>query len=135
MCRRPDRRRGPPKLQFHQFSTGNRHPGAANYCLELDQVAIARATCMECCGDNMVAVILDGERMGDGNGDYIFLIEWRVGRITQASTLIIQRQQHPDMQISFKLRSLERMVLWSPFYPVISSCLASKTLSRFKFAS
>ena len=90
---------------------------------------------MECCGDNIVAVILDGERMGDANGDYIFLIEWRVGRITQASALKIQRQQHPDMQISFKSRSLERMVLWSPFYPVISSCLASKTLSRFKFAN
>jgi hypothetical protein len=44
---------------------------------------------MECCGDNMVAVILGEERMGDGNGDYIFLIEWRVGRITQASALII----------------------------------------------
>jgi len=90
---------------------------------------------MECCGDNIVAVMLDGERKGDGTGDYIFLIEWRVGRITQASTRIIQRQQHPEMQTSFKSRSLERMVLWSPFYPVISSCLASKRLSRFKFAN
>jgi len=90
---------------------------------------------MECCGDNIVAVILDGEGMGDVIGDYIFLIEWRVGRITQVSTFIVQRQRHPDMQTSFKSRSLERMVLWSPFYPVISSCLASKTLSRFKFAN
>ena len=83
----------------------------------------------------MVAVILDGERMADGNGDYIFSVDWRVGRITQASTLIIQRRQRPHMQTSFKSRSLERMVLWSPFYPVISSCLASKILLRFKFAN
>jgi len=41
----------------------------------------------------MVAVIVDGERMGGGNGDYIFLVEWRIGRITQVSSLTIQRHQ------------------------------------------
>jgi hypothetical protein len=87
---RSDRRSGPPRLQFHQFSTGSKHPSAANYCLEFNHISIARATCIECCGDNMVAVILDGEEMRGGNGDYIFLVEWKIGRITLASLLMIQ---------------------------------------------
>jgi len=39
----------------------------------------------------MVAVILDGEEMGSQKSDYVFLIEWKIGRITQASSLTIQR--------------------------------------------
>jgi hypothetical protein len=31
----------------------------------------------------MVAVILDGEEMGSQKSDYVFLIEWKIGRITQ----------------------------------------------------
>jgi hypothetical protein len=112
---RADRRRGPPKFQFHQFSTGNKHPSAANYSLEFDQILNARTTCVDCCGENMVAVILDGENMGGRRDDYVFLIEWKIGRITQVSSCTIQRHLRPDSQTSCKWRNLERMVLWSPF--------------------
>ncbi|KAH9955439.1 hypothetical protein BC827DRAFT_876446 [Russula dissimulans] len=80
---RTDGRKRPPTLEFHQFSTGSHHPSAAKYSLELEQISATRATCMECCGDNMIIVILDGEDVGGGKSDYIFLIEWRIGRITQ----------------------------------------------------
>lgn len=59
----------------------------------------------------MVAVILDGEKMGGRKGDYVFLIEWKIGRITQASSLTIQHYQCPDLQTSCEWWSLERMVL------------------------
>ncbi|KAF8495543.1 hypothetical protein F5888DRAFT_1711808 [Russula emetica] len=81
-----DRRRGPPKIQLHQFSTGSKHPSASNYSLEFDQILTARATCVDCCGENMVAVILDGENMGGRRDDYVFLVEWKIGRITQLQT-------------------------------------------------
>jgi len=42
---------------------------------------------VECCGDNMV-VILDAQKIGDTEpGDYVFLVEWKIGRITQARLL------------------------------------------------
>ena len=93
---RPDNRRGAPKLQFHQFSTGSWHRSAADYYVEFDKILTARATCTDCCGDNVVAVILDGEKEGDWKSDYVFLVEWKIGRITQASSLTIQRHQCPD---------------------------------------
>ena len=111
MVDRTDRRRGPPKFQFHQFSTGNKHPSAANYSLEFDQILTARATCVDCCGENMVAVILDGENMGGRRDDYVFLVEWKIGRITQVSSFTIQCHLCPDSQASCKWRNLERMVL------------------------
>lgn len=52
---------------------------------------------MECCGDNLVAVILDGQKMGDWKNDYVFLVEWKIGRITQVSSLTIQCHQCPDL--------------------------------------
>jgi hypothetical protein len=135
MIDRADRRPGPPKLQFHQFSTGNKHPSAANYSLEFDQILTARATCVDCCGENMVAVILDGENIGGRRDDYVFLVEWKIGRITQVSSFTIQCHLRPDSQTSCKCRSLERMVLWSPFCPAIASFLPYETPSRFKFAN
>jgi hypothetical protein len=53
---------------------------------------------MECCGDDIVAVILDGECMEGENSDYIFVVDWRIGRITQAcspttNSVIILTQQ------------------------------------------
>ncbi|KAH9988250.1 hypothetical protein BJV74DRAFT_466230 [Russula compacta] len=80
---RTDRRNGSSRLQFHQFSTGSIHPSATNYRLEFNQISATRATCVECCGDNMVVVILGGEGMGGDKGDYIFLVEWKLGHITQ----------------------------------------------------
>ncbi|KAI9449181.1 hypothetical protein BJY52DRAFT_1308610 [Lactarius psammicola] len=78
-----DRRSGTPRAQFHQFSTSNRHPSAAKHCLEFDQIWNVRGTCVECCGDNMV-VILFAQKIGDAQpGDYIFLVEWKIGRITE----------------------------------------------------
>jgi hypothetical protein len=59
----------------------------------------------------MVAVILDGENMEDWKSDYVFLVEWKIGRITQVSSFTIQRHQCPDLQYSCERRSLERMVL------------------------
>ena len=132
---RADRGRGSPKIQFHQFSTGSKHPSAANYCVGFDQILTARATRVECCGDNMVAVILDGEKMGGRKGDYVFLIEWKIGRITQASSLTIQHYRRPNLQTRCERWSLERMVLWSPFCPVISSFLPYETPLRFNFAN
>lgn len=44
---------------------------------------------MDCCGDNVVAVILDGEKERDWKSDYVFLVEWKTGSITQASSLPI----------------------------------------------
>ncbi|KAH9168068.1 hypothetical protein EDB89DRAFT_2205877 [Lactarius sanguifluus] len=76
-------RRGIPWAQFHQFSTSDWHPSAAKHCLEFDQLWNVQGTCMECCGDNMV-VILDAQKTGDPvPGVYIFLVEWKIGRITQ----------------------------------------------------
>ena len=135
MVDRADRRRGPPKLQFHQFSTGNKHPSAANYSLEFDQILTARETCVDCCGENMAVVILDGENMGGRKDDYVFLVEWKIGRITQVSSFIIQCYLHPDSQTSCKWRNLERMVLWSPFCPATASFLPYETPSRFKFVN
>lgn len=132
---RADRRRGQPKLQFHQFSTGSKHPSAADHSLEFDQILTARATCVDCCGENMVAVILDGENMGGGRDDYVFLVEWKIGRITQVSSFTDQCHPRPDSQISCKRRKLERMVLWSPFCLAIASFLPYETPSRFKFAN
>ena len=102
MIDRADRRRGPPKFQFHQFSTGNKHPSAANYSLEFDQILTTRATCVDCCGENMVVVILDGENMGGRRDDYVFLVEWKIGRITQVSSFAIQCHLRPDSQTSCK---------------------------------
>jgi hypothetical protein len=135
MTDRADRRRGPPKIQLHQFSTGSKHPSAANYSLEFDQILTARATCMDCCGENMVAVILDGENMGGRRDDYVFLVEWKIGRITQVSSFTIQCHLRPDSQTSCKRRNLERLVLWSPFCLAIASFLPYETPSRFKFAN
>ncbi|KAH9000996.1 hypothetical protein EDB83DRAFT_2471152 [Lactarius deliciosus] len=71
------------QAQFHQFSTSNRHPSAAKHSLEFDQLWNVRGTCMECCGDNMV-VVLDAQKIGDAEpGVYVFLVEWKIGRITQ----------------------------------------------------
>jgi len=98
MIDRAERRRGPPKFQFHQFSTGSKHPSAANYSLEFDQILTARATCVDCCGGNVVAVILDGENMGGRRDDYIFLVEWKIGRFTQVSSFTIQCHLCPDSQ-------------------------------------
>ena len=79
-----DRRSGTPKAQFHQFSTSNRHPSAAKHCVEFDHLWKVENSCVECCGDNMV-VILNTQKIGDAeHGDYIFLVEWKIGRITQA---------------------------------------------------
>jgi hypothetical protein len=100
MIDRADRRRGPPKFQFHQFSTGSKHPSAANYCLGLDQILTARATCVDCCEENMVAVILDGEKAGGRRDDYIFLVEWKIGRVTQVSSFRIRYHLRPDSQTS-----------------------------------
>ena len=132
---RADRRRGPPKFQFHQFSTGSKHPSAANYCLEFEQILTARATCVDCCGENIVAVILDGEKTGGRRDDYVFLVEWKIGRVTQVSSFTIQYHMRPDFQTSYKWRNLERMVVWSPFCQVIASFLPYETPSRFKFAN
>ncbi len=99
---RTERRRGPPKLQFHQFSTGSEHPSAANYCLEFDQILTSRGACVDCYGDNMVVLIFDGEAMGETRGDYVFLVEWKIGRITQVSSFTIQRHLRPDSQASCK---------------------------------
>jgi hypothetical protein len=99
---RTERRRGPPKLQFHQFSTGSKHPSAANYCLEFDQILTARGACVDCYGDNMVALLFGGETMGETRGDYVFLVEWKIGRITQVSSFTIQRHLRPDSQASCK---------------------------------
>lgn len=129
------RRRGPPKFQFHQFSTGSKHPSATNHSLELDQILTARASCVDCCGENMVAVILDGEDTEGKRDDYIFLVEWKIGRITQVSSFIIQRHLRLDSQISCKRRALERMVLWSPFCLATASLLPYETPSRFKSAN
>ncbi|KAH9054922.1 hypothetical protein EDB87DRAFT_1643771 [Lactarius vividus] len=75
--------RGIPWAQFHQFSTSNWHPSAAKPSLEFDQLWNVRGTGMECCGDNIV-VILDAQKIGDPvPGVYIFLVEWKIGRITQ----------------------------------------------------
>ncbi|KAI0301473.1 hypothetical protein BC826DRAFT_989875 [Russula brevipes] len=78
-----NRRSGPPQLHILQFSTGIEHAKATNCYLEFDQISTTRATCMECCGDNIIAVILDGECMEGENSDYIFVVDWRIGRITQ----------------------------------------------------
>ncbi|KAH8987994.1 hypothetical protein EDB86DRAFT_2076405 [Lactarius hatsudake] len=76
-------RRGIPWAQFHHFSTSDWHPSAAKHCLEFDQLWNVQGTCMECCGDNMV-VILDAQKIGDPlPGVYVFLVEWKIGRITQ----------------------------------------------------
>ena len=88
---RSDTRWGKPKVQFHQFSTSNRHPSAAKHCLEFDLVCNARDTCVECCGDNMV-VILNAPNKNADPGDYIFLVEWKIGRITQARSAYISKQ-------------------------------------------
>lgn len=54
------------------------------HCLEFNQLCNDRDTCVESCGDNMV-VILKSQNMGDAEpGDYVFLVEWKIGRITQA---------------------------------------------------
>jgi hypothetical protein len=135
MIDRADRRSGPPKFQFHQFSTGNKHPSAANYSLEFDQILTARATCVDCYGENMVAVILDGKNMGGWRGDYVFLVEWKIGRITQVSSFTIQCHLHPDSQTSCNWRDVERMVLSSPFCLAIASFLPYETHSRLKFAN
>src|SRR6266852_3408538 len=132
MIDRADRGRGPPKSQFYQFSTGSKHPSAANYCLEFDQILTARATCVDCCGENMVAVILDGENMGGRIDDYVFLVERKIGRITQVSLFTIQCHLRPNSQTSCKWRNLEHMVLWSPFCPAIALFLPYETPSRFK---
>ncbi|KAI0294710.1 hypothetical protein B0F90DRAFT_1223653 [Multifurca ochricompacta] len=75
-------RTGPSKLQFYQFSTGSQHPSAAIHCLEFDQLSTARVTCVECCGDTIIVVIRDGQ-IGEERGDYIFFVDWRIGRIVQ----------------------------------------------------
>lgn len=128
------RRRGPPEFHFYQFSTGNKHPSAANYRLKLD-LSTARASCVDCCGENMVAVVLDGEDMEGRTDDYIFLVEWKIGRITQVSSFTNQRHLCLDSKISCKRCMLERMVLWSPFCPAIPSLLPYETPSRFKFTN
>lgn len=77
------RQRGKPRVLFHQFSTSNKHPSAAKHCLEFDQLCNERDSCVECCGDNMI-VILRLQNMGEAEpGDYVFLVEWKIGRITQ----------------------------------------------------
>lgn len=100
MMDRTDRRRGPPKLQFYQFSTGSKHLSVANHCLDFDQILNARATCVDCCGENMVAIILDGEKTGGRTDDYVFLVEWKIGRITQVSSFKIQFHLLPDSRAS-----------------------------------
>lgn len=52
---------------------------------------------MECCGDRMVVVILGGEGIRGNKGDYIFLVEWKFGHITQASSLMIQCHHPSDL--------------------------------------
>jgi len=131
-----DRRRlGPPTFQFYQFSTGNNHPCAANYCLEFDQILTAENTSVDCCGDNMVAVISDCEEMGERRGDYVFLVEWKIGRITQVSSFTIQRHLCPNSQASCKRRNLEHITLLSHFCPAIPSFLPNDSLKHFKFAN
>ncbi|KAI0251557.1 hypothetical protein BJV78DRAFT_1282409 [Lactifluus subvellereus] len=71
---RTDTRSNPPNLKLHQFSTGDKHPSAANYSPQFNQISSTRAACLECCGDSIVVVMLDGERMKDENRDYIFLL-------------------------------------------------------------
>ena len=100
---RTDRRSSPPNLQLHQFSTGDKHPSATNYSLKFNQISTTRAACLECCGDCIVVVMLDGETTRDENRDYIFLVEWRTGHITQASLLTIQPPRPSDAQNSSKM--------------------------------
>jgi len=50
----------------------------------------------------MVVLIFDGEAMGETRGDYVFLVEWKIGRITQVSSFTIQRHLRPDSQASCK---------------------------------
>jgi hypothetical protein len=77
---------------FHQFSTSNKHPSAAKHCLEFDQLCNERDSCVECCGDNMI-VILRLQNMGEAEpGDYVFLVEWKIGRITQARSLTASKR-------------------------------------------
>ncbi|KAI9438014.1 hypothetical protein H4582DRAFT_2076614 [Lactarius indigo] len=84
-------RRGVPEVQFHQFSTSDMHPSAAKHCLQFSQLVNVQGTGMECCGDNMV-VILDAQQIRDPvPGVYVFLVEWKIGRITQARSLTLRR--------------------------------------------
>lgn len=123
MIDRADRRRGAPKFQFHQFSTGSKHPSAANYCLELEQLLTARATCVDCYGENIVAVILDGEKMGGRRDDYVFLIEWKIGRITQVSSFTVQY-----ITCALTPKSAANGGSWNIWY---SGCLSVRRLPRF----
>jgi F-box domain len=85
-----------PKLRLLQFSTGSKHPSAANDWLGFNEISTNLGACLECCGDNIVVVICNGVTMKDENRDFIFLVEWRTGRITQASSLTTQHQRPPD---------------------------------------
>lgn len=58
----------------------------------------------------MVALILDGEKMGGWKGDYVFLVEWKIGRITQVSPLTNRPYQRLDSQTAAKGRS------WNVWY-------------------
>jgi hypothetical protein len=73
--------------------------------------------------------------MGGRRDDYVFLVEWKIGRITQVNSFTIQCHLRPDSQTSCKRRNLERLVLWSPFCLAIASFLPYETPSRFKFAN
>jgi hypothetical protein len=79
--------------------------------------------------------MLDGKCVDGENSDYIFRggLENRshyTGEFTHN-----QLRYHSDTATSFESRNPERMVLWSPFCPVIFLCLPFETPLRFKFAN
>ncbi|KAI0265373.1 hypothetical protein BC834DRAFT_879123 [Gloeopeniophorella convolvens] len=81
------REQGALRLQLHQFSTGKLHPHASKPHVGFERFLSMRAASVDCCGDIMVVVILDGLEVGEKCEDFIFLVNWKTGLLTQLRSM------------------------------------------------
>lgn len=86
---------------------------------------------MECCGDHMIVIF------NQDTGDYVYLVEWKIGRITQARSLIAQSLsgELPDDTNSFEKCGQRLTAPSLPSYHVIRWHLPRSIPLSSNFAS
>ncbi|KAF8266896.1 hypothetical protein EI94DRAFT_120425 [Lactarius quietus] len=128
------------RAQFHQFSTSNMHPSAAQHCLEFDQLYNIRDPCMECCGDNMIVILTAQNAQDAVLRDYVLLVQWKIGRITQLRKARSSYYSHVVAFLSrdillFALRDTFELELCQLTLPVADATSTLQTISFLKLPS